>query len=129
MCNAGTHDLVQYLRYAHAVQVDSALLSHPNVAEAVSFAAPNEKYGEAVAAAIVPAKEVGDVQSFIADVKNHAGSRLAKFKVGTGSSHLHACADHPRMLLYGGRCDAMVGLAFQLLHPCRYLLSSKLTPD
>lgn len=29
-------------------QVDSALLSHPQVAEAVSFAAPDEKYGEVV---------------------------------------------------------------------------------
>ncbi len=28
-------------------QVDGALLAHPGVAEAVSFAAPDEKYGEA----------------------------------------------------------------------------------
>ena len=30
------------------VQVDGVLLSHPQVAEAVSFAAPDEKYGEVV---------------------------------------------------------------------------------
>lgn len=63
-------------------QVDGALLSHPNVAEAVSFGAPDEKYGETVAAAIVPANEVDDVKGFVADVKKHAGNRLAKFKVG-----------------------------------------------
>lgn len=34
-------------------QVDSVLLSHPFVAEAVSFGAPDEKYGEVVAAAVV----------------------------------------------------------------------------
>ena len=34
---------------AHAAaQVDGVLLSHPQVAEAVSFAAPDEKYGEIV---------------------------------------------------------------------------------
>ena len=33
---------------AHS-QVDSALLSHPAVTEAVSFGAPDEKYGEVVA--------------------------------------------------------------------------------
>ena len=35
------------------VQVDSAILAHPGVAEAVCFAAPDEKYGEVVAAAVV----------------------------------------------------------------------------
>ena len=33
--------------------MDGALLSHPGVAEAVSFAAPDDKYGEVVAAAVV----------------------------------------------------------------------------
>ena len=33
--------------------MDGALLSHPGVAEAVSFSAPDEKYGEVVAAAVV----------------------------------------------------------------------------
>lgn len=38
-------------------QVDGALLAHPAVAEAVSFAAPDEKYGEVVAAAVVLTEE------------------------------------------------------------------------
>ena len=33
--------------------MDAALLSNPAVAEAVSFGAPDEKYGEVVAAAVV----------------------------------------------------------------------------
>lgn len=35
------------------LEVDAAMLSHPSVAEAVSFSLPDEKYGELVAAAIV----------------------------------------------------------------------------
>jgi acyl-coenzyme A synthetase/AMP-(fatty) acid ligase len=37
--------------------VDSAILAHPGVAEAVCFAAPDEKYGEVVAAAVVLNKQ------------------------------------------------------------------------
>ena len=73
--------------------MDGALLSHPNVEEAVSFGAPDEKYGETVAAAVVPTNKVDDVDGFVADVKKHAGSRLAKFKVSVrlllGSSTPH----------------------------------------
>ena len=61
--------------------MDSALLSHPQVAEAVSFGAPDEKYGEAVAAAIVPKGKIDDEAAFIADVRSHAGKALARFKV------------------------------------------------
>ena len=35
------------------LEVDAALLEHPAVAEAVSFAAPDAKYGEEVHAAVV----------------------------------------------------------------------------
>ena len=62
------------------LQVDGVLLSHPDVAEAVSFGAPDEKYGEVVAAAIVPTKPVQDVPAFVADLQKHAASKLAKFK-------------------------------------------------
>jgi acyl-CoA synthetase (AMP-forming)/AMP-acid ligase II len=41
------------------IEVDSALLAHPGVAEAVSFAAPDDKYGEVVAAAVVLNEEGG----------------------------------------------------------------------
>ena len=57
------------------------LLSHPKVGEAVAFGAPDEKFGEVVAAAIVPSGDVGDTEAFIKDLKQHAGSKLAKFKV------------------------------------------------
>jgi acyl-CoA synthetase (AMP-forming)/AMP-acid ligase II len=60
------------------VEIDDALLSHPGVAEAVAFAVPDEKYGEAVAAALVlrPGTELESVLT-------HARSRLASFKVPT----------------------------------------------
>jgi acyl-coenzyme A synthetase/AMP-(fatty) acid ligase len=62
-------------------QVDSALLSHPLVTEAVSFGAPDEKYGESVAAAVVLSKPVDDVDATIADIKKAAAAKLSKFKV------------------------------------------------
>ncbi len=58
------------------VEVDEALLSHPAVAEAVTFGAPDAKYGESVRAAVVLASETTaeEVRAFCAD-------RLAAFKV------------------------------------------------
>ena len=62
-------------------QVDSALLSHPLVTEAVSFGAPDEKYGETVAAAVVLSQPANDVKATVADIKKAAAAKLAKFKV------------------------------------------------
>lgn len=66
---------------AMPAQVDSALLSHPLVTEAVSFGAPDEKYGESVAAAVVLSKPVDDMDATIADIKKAAAAKLSKFKV------------------------------------------------
>jgi acyl-CoA synthetase (AMP-forming)/AMP-acid ligase II len=60
------------------VEVDEALISHPGVKEAVAFAMPDEKYGEAVAAALVLHDGVA-----VEDVLTHARGRLAPFKVPT----------------------------------------------
>lgn len=62
------------------MQIDSALLSHPAVVEAVSFGAPNEKYGETVAAAVVLAAPAADPAALIADIKQVAALKLAPFK-------------------------------------------------
>ena len=63
------------------MQVDSALLAHPLVAEAVSFAAPDEKYGEVVAAAIVLSKRDGhDDAALVDDIRKFAATRLAKIQ-------------------------------------------------
>ena len=58
------------------VEVDEALLSHPGVREAVAFAVPDEKYGEAVAAAVVVS-----AGTTAEDVQAHVAGRLASFKV------------------------------------------------
>jgi acyl-CoA synthetase (AMP-forming)/AMP-acid ligase II len=58
------------------LEVDAALLTHPAVAEAASFAAPDAKYGEEVHAAVVLR---GDATA--ADLQAHCGGRLADFKV------------------------------------------------
>ena len=62
-------------------QVDSALLSHPLVTEAVSFGAPDEKYGETVAAAVVLSQPADNVEATVADIKKAAAAKLARFKV------------------------------------------------
>ncbi|WFD42314.1 oxalate--CoA ligase [Malassezia psittaci] len=60
------------------LEIDSALLSLPSVAEAVSFGVPDEMYGEIVGAAVVPASganlKAEQIQQALAE-------KLIKFKV------------------------------------------------
>ena len=69
------------------LEVDAVLLGHPWVAEAVSFGAPDEKYGEVVAAAVVlndaGKKELGSggEQVVVEHVRKYCGTKLAAFKV------------------------------------------------
>jgi acyl-CoA synthetase (AMP-forming)/AMP-acid ligase II len=58
------------------LEVDAALLAHPAVAEAASFAAPDAKYGEEVHAAVVLKAEATP-----AELAAHCLERLADFKV------------------------------------------------
>jgi acyl-CoA synthetase (AMP-forming)/AMP-acid ligase II len=58
------------------LEVDAALLEHPAVAEAVSFAVPDAMYGEEVHAAVVLKGAATP-----ADIQAHCRQRLADFKV------------------------------------------------
>lgn len=58
------------------LEVDAALLQHPGVAEAASFAAPDPKYGEEVHAAVVLKAD-----ATVEQLQAHCCSRLADFKV------------------------------------------------
>lgn len=60
------------------IELDGAMLSHPAVAEAVSFAAPDDMYGEQVNAAIVlrPGKSATEK-----DIQAYLASKLSKFKI------------------------------------------------
>ena len=59
-------------------EVEAALYEHPGIAEAAVFAVPDERLGEAVAAAVVPADgvtiDVAELQAFVAE-------RIARHKV------------------------------------------------
>mmetsp|Transcript_20492 Transcript_20492/g.44810 ORF Transcript_20492/g.44810 Transcript_20492/m.44810 type:complete len:550 (-) Transcript_20492:28-1677(-) len=71
------------------LEVDGVLLAHPAVAEAVCFGAPDEKYGEVVAAAIVLKPEVASkltsnadaAEALKADIRKHCSVKLSGFKV------------------------------------------------
>nr|MBW4037080.1 AMP-binding protein [Pseudomonadota bacterium] len=60
------------------LEVDVALLDHPGVAEACTFAVPHAKLGEEVAAIVVP--RPGTTLT-VQDVRDFAAARLAPFKV------------------------------------------------
>jgi acyl-CoA synthetase (AMP-forming)/AMP-acid ligase II len=59
-------------------EVDEALLDHPAVAQVVTFALPDEKLGEEVAAAIVLRDGAAATE---AEIRDFARARLAAFKV------------------------------------------------
>ena len=60
------------------LEVDSALLTHPDVDQALTFAIPHDKLGEEVAAAVVlsPGSSVSESQ-----IRGFVSERLAAFKV------------------------------------------------
>ncbi len=60
------------------LEVDEVLLSHPAVAQAVTFAMPHDKLGEEVAAAIVLKEGVSSTER---NIRDFALERLADFKV------------------------------------------------
>ena len=61
------------------IEVDNTLLSHPKVAEAVSFAIADEgHYGEDIGAAVVLKNEGGASEN---DLKSWVADKLAKFKI------------------------------------------------
>jgi acyl-CoA synthetase (AMP-forming)/AMP-acid ligase II len=57
-------------------EIDEALLSHPAVAEAVTFGVPDRVYGETVAAAVVL-----DGEATVVDLISHCKELIADFKV------------------------------------------------
>lgn len=60
------------------IEVDSVLLSHPEIAQAVAFGVPDDKYGEEINCAVIP-REGADIDE--AEVLKHCKKNLAIFKV------------------------------------------------
>ena len=71
-------------------EVESALLAHPDVAEAVAFAVPHPRLGEGVAAAVVPRPGASASER---ELRDFATARLARFKV---PQQVHVLASIPR---------------------------------
>lgn len=60
-------------------EIETALLEHPALADVAAFGVPDEDLGEVVAVAVTLQKGAGKVP--IQELKKHAASRLAAFKV------------------------------------------------
>ncbi|XP_065858253.1 probable CoA ligase CCL9 [Euphorbia lathyris] len=60
------------------IEVDAVLLSHPEIAQAVCFGVPDEKYGEEINCAIIP-REGSKIDE--AEVVSYCKKNLASFKV------------------------------------------------
>ncbi|KAJ9706528.1 hypothetical protein PVL29_001821 [Vitis rotundifolia] len=60
------------------IEVDAVLLSHPDVAQAVAFGVPDDKYGEEINCAIIP-REGSDLDE--SEVLRFCKKNLATFKV------------------------------------------------
>ena len=67
------------------LEVDGILLTHPAVAEACCFGAPDAKYGEVVAAVVVLRPEFTSQNSTVIEeaIKKHCATKMAAFKVPT----------------------------------------------
>ncbi|XAR53596.1 Oxalate--CoA ligase [Bertholletia excelsa] len=60
------------------IEVDAVLLSHPDIAQAVAFGVPDDKYGEEIVCAIIPREGSGIDE---AEVMRFSKKNLAAFKV------------------------------------------------
>ncbi|XXG85203.1 hypothetical protein AAC387_Pa11g0329 [Persea americana] len=60
------------------IEVDALLLSHPDVAQAVAFGVPDDKYGEEINCAIIPREDCNIDES---EVVAYCKKNLASFKV------------------------------------------------
>ncbi|KAI8993288.1 hypothetical protein BDB01DRAFT_318834 [Pilobolus umbonatus] len=64
------------------IELDSVLLSHPKVAEAVCFGVPDEMYGQDVHATVVLKHGVNDDPKELEnDIQSYCRTKVAKFKV------------------------------------------------
>jgi acyl-CoA synthetase (AMP-forming)/AMP-acid ligase II len=70
------------------LEIDSTLIRHPAVSEAVCFGIPDEKYGEIVQAAVVLSKEANE-----SDIIKFCSKHIANFKIPT---RIHIVDELPR---------------------------------
>ncbi|KAL6755300.1 hypothetical protein V8C86DRAFT_2678839 [Haematococcus lacustris] len=68
-----------------ALQLEGALLEHPQLAEVAVLGVPDQVYGEVVTALVVPrateTQAAVDPQQFVAALKSHASTRLAPYQL------------------------------------------------
>jgi acyl-CoA synthetase (AMP-forming)/AMP-acid ligase II len=72
------------------IEVEEVLLRHPAIAEAAVYGRPDDKYGEQVAAAVVPSDSVT-----ASELQEHCATALAAFKVPASIALLTAIPKGP----------------------------------
>jgi acyl-CoA synthetase (AMP-forming)/AMP-acid ligase II len=87
-------------------EVEEALLSHPDVADAVCFGLPDDKYGEVVAAAITLHEPRNEVE-----LVAHCREQLAAFKVPRSIEIVDVIPRTPTGKLQRARMAALLGIA------------------
>jgi TBC1 domain family member 8/9 len=61
----------------HPLEVENCLLAHPKVAEASVVGLPDQKYGEVVAAFVIPRKKAGEEQIGVEEVRSWVREKLS----------------------------------------------------
>ncbi|GLX16816.1 acyl-CoA synthetase [Streptomyces lavendulae] len=87
----------------YPAEIESALLTHPAVADAAAFGIPHEAWGEEVKAVIEPAEgfEAGD--ALAAEILHHCERRLAGYKRPKSVDFIEAMPRDPNGKLYKRR--------------------------
>ncbi len=84
----------------YPAEIESALLSHPKVADAAVFGVPNEDWGEEVKAVIEPAVGVAPTPELAAEIMAFCQGKIAKFKCPKSIDFTDAMPRDPNGKLY-----------------------------
>jgi len=84
----------------YPAEIESALLSHPQVADAAVFGVPNDDWGEEVKAVIEPAPGVVASPQLASDILAFCQGRIAKFKCPKSIDFTDAMPRDPNGKLY-----------------------------
>ncbi|MEW1634043.1 acyl-CoA synthetase [Streptomyces sp. NPDC093801] len=87
----------------YPAEIESALLTHPAVADAAAFGIPHEGWGEEVKAVVEPAEGFEAGEALAAEILRHCEGRLAGYKRPKSVDFIEAMPRDPNGKLYKRR--------------------------